>query len=128
MASFTSVLKKIGQVLLKGSEVAAEVMQFPFVAQLLSNANAKLSGAIQTGISDWNAVAGIASMAETMFPLPGSGSQKLAAAAPLVQQSILLWAQSNLPGHNKLKDPAKLATASAGILSNFADAMNAFGE
>jgi hypothetical protein len=67
-------------------------------------------------------------MLETAFPTTGSGSQRVAAGAPLVQQSVLLWAQSNLPGHNKVKDPVKLATGCSGLLGNWADIMNSFGE
>lgn len=128
MSAFTSVLKKIGQVLLTGGEVAAAVMGMPFVAQLLGGLSSKAQADIQTGLGDFNTIAGIASLMETIFSEPGSGSVKLAKGAPLVQQAILVWAQSNLPGHNKVKDPVKLAAASAGILSNFADALNSFGD
>lgn len=128
MASFTSVLKKIGQVLITGGEVVSQVMGFPFVAQLLGQLSPKTQQIVQTATSDFNALAGIATMLETAMPTTGSGSARVAAGAPLVANVITLWAQSNLPGHSKVKDPAMLAEASAGILANFAKAMNAFGE
>lgn len=129
--SFTSVLKKIGTVLLDGSQIAAEVMGFPFIADLLKSASPKLASAVQTGVADLNTLAGYASMAETMFPaIDGAktGSAKLAAITPMVQQALLAWAQSSLPGHNKVKDPALLAKAAAEIGGGMADAMNAFGD
>ena len=128
MGGFLSVLKKIGQVLVTGGQVATQLMGFPFITSLLGQLSPKIQQGIQTGIGDFNALAGIATMMETAFPTTGSGSQRVAAGAPLVQQAILLWAQSNLPGHNKVHDPSKLANAAAGILANWADAMNSFGE
>jgi hypothetical protein len=127
-SKFVSVLKKIGNVLIKGGEIATEVMGFPFISQLLGQLSPRLSQTVQTITSDFSTLSSIASMLETAMPLTGSGSQRVAAGAPLVQQAVLLWAQSNLPGHNKVHDPAKLATASAGLLSNWADVLNSFGE
>lgn len=130
-SKFVSVLKKIGLVIVKGGEVATEIMGFPFISQLLGQASGKVFNVAQTVTSDLNTFAGIISFAETAgntMGAAGTGSAKLAIAAPLVQQAVLLWAKSNLPGHNNVKDPAKLATACAGIASNFADAMNAFGD
>lgn len=128
MASFKSVLKKIGEILLKGSAAATEIMGFPFVSQLLGQASPKVQTIVTTAVMDLNTLAGIAALGEVVFPLTGSGPQRVAALAPLVQQGIILWADSHLPGHNKLKDPEKLAAASAGMLANFADALNSFGE
>ena len=128
MEEFKSVLKKIGELLIKGGEIATEVMGFPFVSQLLGQLSPKTQLIAQTVVSDFNTVAGIATIMETAFPTTGSGSQRVAAGAPLVQQAILLWAKSALPGHDKVKDPAKLAAAAATILGGFADAMNSLGE
>lgn len=128
--SFTSVLKKIGVVLLDGSKIATEVMGFPFISQLLGGIKIGTSnvGAVATTITgDFNTLASIVSMTETMFSGAQTGPQKLAAATPVVQQAILLWANSNLPGHNKVKDPALLAKAAGEIAGGFADAMNSFG-
>ncbi|SRR5229473_1710786 len=126
--SFTSVLTKIGQVLLKGGEIATEVMGFPFVSQLLGQYSPKALGIVQTGVSDFNTLSSIATMLETTMNATGSGSQRVAAGAPLVQQAVLLWAQSNLPGHNKVHDPEKLAAASGRILGDWADILNSFGD
>lgn len=131
--SFTSVLKKIGIVLLDGSQIATEVMGFPFISQLLGNIKIGTTnvGAVATTVtSDLNSIASIISMSETMFPaIAGAktGSAKLAAASPLVQQALLLWASSNLPGHNKVKDPALLTKAAGEITGGFADFLNSLG-
>lgn len=134
MTGFTSVLKKIGQTILTASGIATEVMQFPFVSSLLTGAASKLGAtgtAITTGIGDLNSVAQIISMMEVAFPNVNgpTGSAKLAAAAPLVQQVILNWAQSNLPGHDIIKvDPATFAEHCAAFTSDFANLMNDFGD
>lgn len=130
-STFTSVLKKIGTVLLDGSEIAAEVLGFPFIAQLIGAASPKVASALQTGVADLNTLAGFVSTAEAMFPAAAgqqTGSQKLAAVTPMVQQMLLSWAQSSLPGHNKVKDPTLLAKAAGEIAGGMADAMNAFGD
>lgn len=135
--SFVSVLKKIGIVLLDGTQIATEVMGFPFLSHLIGSAEtASLSG-------DFSTLAQIISAVEAMFPSTSgspatdttpattavkTGPAKLAASAPLVQQTLLSWAMKNLPGHNKVKDQAKLNAASAGIASNFADFLNSLGE
>jgi hypothetical protein len=130
--SFVSVLKKIGTVLLDGSQIATEVMGFPFLSHLIGDVtDASLSG-------DFSTLATIISSAEAMFPStpPSSpaavatktGPAKLTASAPLVQQKLLAWAKKNLPGHNKIHDQAKLNAAAAGIASNWADFMNSLGE
>lgn len=135
--SFVSVLKKIGIVLLDGSQIATEFMGFPFLSHLIGSAeSASLSG-------DFSTLAQIVSAVEAMFPsaqgLPATestpattptktGPAKLAASTPLVQQTLLAWAKKNLPGYSKVKDQAKLNAASAGIASNFADFMNSLGE
>lgn len=128
------MLKKIGTVILDGSQIASEVMGFPFIAQLLGQVKVGTTNAgaiVTTATSDLNSVASIVSMAEAMFPAVGgakTGSAKLAAASPLVQQALMSWAQSNLPGHNKVKDPVLLAKAAGEICSGMADAMNSFGD
>lgn len=133
MSGFTSVLKKVGQVLLKGGEIATEVMGMPFVSQLLGGAGSLLGGkagtVITTVASDFTSIASILGFMETAFPATGSGSQKLEAAAPVVQQIVLNWAQSGLPGHNKLKsDPTVFAVHVKALTSSFADIMNDFGD
>ena len=131
--SFTRVLKKIGTVILDGSQIATEIMGFPFISQLLGNIKigGTTVGAVGTVVtSDLNSIASIVSMAEAMFPAiagAGTGPQKLAAATPLIQQALLLWASSNLPGHNKVKDPVLLTKAAGEITGGFADFLNSLG-
>jgi hypothetical protein len=119
------VLKKIGTVILDGSQVATEILGFPFISQLI--------GQIPFGRTTVGAVAttGLVSLVEVAYPsVDGSktGPQKLAALTPMVQQAILLWAKSSLPGHNKIKDPALLQKGAGEISQGLADSMNAFGE
>ncbi len=126
-----SVLKKIGLVLLKVGSIASELLGFPFVAQLLGQTG-KTGTVVNTVLSDFGTMAQAVSMAEVAFPsIAGAktGSQKLEAAAPLIQQQILLWAQSNLPGHNKLLvTPQQFADHCKLLTSDFADILNDFGE
>lgn len=134
MANFTSVLKKIGQVIVSGSAVASEVMGFPFISQLLGTVkvgSSNLGAIASTGVADFNTLASIVSTSEVMGAAvteAKGGPAKLAAATPLVQQALMEWAQSNLPGHSAVKDPALLQKAAGEIAGGFADAMNAFGE
>lgn len=124
-----SVLKKIGQGILKGGAIATEIMGFPFVSTLLGGSKA---GAIAgTVLTDFSAVAQILSFAEVAFPgIAGAktGSQKLQAAAPIVEKVILQWASSNLPGHNKVKDGTAFSAHVKALTSDFADILNDFGE
>lgn len=126
-----SILSKIGTVLRTVAIIGSDLAGFPFIAQLIGSIPGKAGQVTATVYSDFNSVAQVISMVEAGLPeINGvkTGSQKLAIAAPIVQQIILTWAASNLPGHNKVKDPTKLAAAAAGIASNFADAMNSFGD
>ena len=123
-----SVLKKIGQALVKGAAIASEILGFPFISSLLGAIPGKAGQDVAVATSDIGAIAKIVSVAEAMFQTSGSGSQKLAAASPIVQQVLLTWAESNLPGHSKVHDPAKLAAAAQGITSSFADFLNALGD
>src|SRR6266404_3821843 len=122
MSGFTSVLKKIGRVLATITGDAAEIMGFPFIAAFLKGAGT-VGSTVNTILGDFSSMAQILSIIEAGSaavngPDAKTGSQKLAAAAPIVQQLIISWAQSNLPGHSKVKDAAKLAMACQGITSN----------
>lgn len=128
-----SVLKKIGQAIVKGVAVGSEIMNFPFVSQILQGVAARIGGnvgaAIVTVQSDFNALSGIAATAEVMYPVTGTGSQRLAASVPMVQSVVQQWAASNLPGHNKVKvSPEKLAADVAKLQSAWVDILNDFGE
>jgi hypothetical protein len=131
-----SVLSKIGAVLLNVGQVATSVMGLPFVSQLLgagaSSLAGKVSTAVTTGVGDLGTIAGLVSIAEAMFPATAgvkTGSQKLAAVSPLVGQAILIWAQSNLPGHNKIKtSPELFQQHVTAFTSSFVDILTDFGE
>lgn len=126
-----SVLKKIGQVLLKAGEVAGEVTGFPFLSTLLKSSPAGAVAGLVLG--DLAKVAQIVAVIEAGYSTIDSaaklGSAKLSAASPMVQQIILDWAASNLPGHSKLKvDGATFAGHVKAFTSAFVDILNDFGE
>lgn len=135
-----SVLKKIGMFLMGAGADITKFLGLPFISQLLGALPAKLSqdvskavGYVQAGVADLNTIAGIVSLAEAMYQptsgTPKTGSQKLAAAAPIVQKAILAWAESNLPGHNKIIVPPEVFAAHCeAFTSDFANIMNDFGE
>lgn len=128
------MLKKIGTVLIDGAQIATNVLGMPFISQILGGikiGSTTVGAVATTAVSDWGTVAGILSTAEAMFPsIAGSktGDAKLTAATPLIQQALLTWAQSNLPGHSKIKDPTLLAKAAGEITGGFADFLNALGD
>lgn len=125
-----SVLKKVGLVLLKVGSIASEIMGFPFIAQWFGGS--KAGAIVGSVLGEFSSVAQVLTMTEVAYPsIDGAktGSQKLNAAAPLVAQIVLVWAQSNLPGHNKLKvDPAVFADRVKALTSAFADLLNSFGD
>lgn len=125
-----SVLKKIGVVFTTILGDVTQFLGFPFIAALLGHG--KVGAIVQTVLGDLNTLVGFLTMAEIMYPsIAGSktGSQKLAAAAPLVEKEMLLWAQSNLPGHSKVKVPAEKFSADCkAFTSALADIVNDFGE
>lgn len=126
-----SVLKKIGQVLLTAGGAASEVMGFPFLANLLGAS--KIGATVELGLSDLSKVAQIVSVVETSYAAIDAagktGSAKLAAAKPMVQQLIQSWADSNLPGHNKIKvDPSVFSGHVSDFTSAFVNILNDFGE
>jgi hypothetical protein len=127
-----SVLKKIGLFLAGAGADITKIMGFPFISQLLGLIPGKFGQVVTTTVGDLNTFAGFVSIAEAMYPAvegAKTGSQKLAAASPLVQKSILLWANSNLPGHNKLiVAPEVFAAHVKSFTSDFADILNDFGE
>jgi hypothetical protein len=127
-----SVLKKIGIFLAGAGSDITKILGFPFISQLLGLIPGRLGQGIQTGVADLNTFAGFVSIGETMFQSADGqklGSQKLQAVAPLFQKAVLLWAQSSLPGHNKLiVAPEVFAAKVQSFTSDFADIVNCFGE
>lgn len=131
MSTFTSVLKKIGQGIITGGGIAAEVLGIPFLSTLFK---ASPAGAVaEVVLGDLSKVAQIVSVVETAYTTIDQtaqlGSAKLKAATPFVQQIILQWAESNLPGHNKLKvDGSVFAGHVGAFTSAFVDILNDFGD
>lgn len=134
-----SVLKKIGIVLATIGTDITKFLGLPFISQLLGSIPGKLGqtveGVVQkveTGVGDLNTFVQFIVIAETILPSVSgakTGSAKLTAAAPLVQKEILLWAQSNLPGHNKIiTSPDLFAQHCQAFTSDLADILNDFGE
>jgi len=127
-----SVLKKIGIVLATAGADITKFLGFPFISQLLGMIPGTAGTIIRNSvIPDLNTFAGFITTAEAMYQgAEGQklGSQKLAAVTPLIEKAITEWAQSALPGHNKVKDPVLLTKAAGEIGSGMADAMNAFGD
>jgi len=127
-----SVLKKIGIFLASAGADVTKILGFPFISQILGMIPGKLGQEVKTGVADLNTFAGFVSLAEAMYPSVNgakTGSMKLAAAAPLVQKSVLLWAESNLPGHSKLiVTPEVFAGHCQALTSDIANIMNDFGE
>lgn len=127
-----SVLKKIGQAIIKGAAIGSEIMNFPFVSQILQGVAGRIGGKVGADIllvqSDFNALSGIAATAEVMYPVTGTGSQRLAASVPMTQSIVQQWAASNLPGHNTVKvSPEKFAADLAKLQSAWVDILNDFG-
>jgi hypothetical protein len=134
-----SVLKKIGIFLALAGADITKILGLPFISQLLGAIPGKLGQGVstvvadvRTGVADMNTIAGILSMAEMMYPSKDgsqTGSQKLAAAAPVMGKMVLAWAESNLPGHNKLiVSPEVFAAKVQAWTSDSADILNCFGE
>lgn len=127
-----SVLKKIGIFLASAGSDITKVLGFPFISQLLGLIPGKIGQEVQTITTDLNLFASYVSLGETMFPAVAgakTGSDKLKAVSPLFQKAILLWAQANLPGHNKLIVPVEKFQADvANFTGSFADIMNDFGD
>lgn len=134
-----SVLKKIGIVLATIGTDVTKFLGLPFISQLLGSIPGKLGqtveGVVQkveNTVGDLNTFAQFITIAEAMIPSVAgakTGSAKLTAASPLVQKEILLWAQSNLPGHNKIiTSPEAFAAHCTAFTSDLADILNDFGE
>jgi len=113
-------LKKIGSVVLHWLPIALGIVSPAIHAGTVT---AKVLG-------DLNLIHKFVVMVEGMIQGIGgaqTGSAKLAAIAPAVQQLIIQYAEANLPGASNVKDPVKLARAAQQITSGFADALNSFG-
>lgn len=127
-----SVLKKLGLLLLQVGADISKFMGFPFISQLFSAIPGKIGGEVRTVVGELNQFAGFVTLAEVAYPaIEGAktGSQKLRFASPLIRKSIEIWAQDNLPGHNKLRAPVEKFQADVDAFSSaFVDILNDFGD
>lgn len=78
-------LSKLGSLLAKGLAVFTGI--WPIVAPYFGSST-KVQQGVTTVVNDLTAVAQVVVQAEAMIQTPGSGAQKLAAAAPLVANII----------------------------------------
>ena len=124
-----SVLTKIGSVLRTFGAITADVLQMPFVASLLQG-QPKVASGVATVTDALGSVTGILSLMESIFPTVNGvkgGPAKLQAATPIVGSIIQQWADSNLPGHNKvIVTPEELNARVQAWTSATADLMNCF--
>lgn len=123
-----SFLKKLGQVLAKGIAIAADVAGlFPLVQPFLgSSATASKAGQIvQTATNDLTSIGQTVVTAEALIQAPNSGSQKLAAAAPLVEQILKT---SELVSGKHIANEAAFSAAAQKITSGVADLLNSLDQ
>jgi hypothetical protein len=126
-----SVLQKIGTFFRSAAADINQILQFPFVSQLIGLIPGPAGAVAKIVTLDLGYFAGLVSTAEIMFPAVAgqtTGSQKLNAVMPFAQQAILTWAKANLPGHNKLLVAADVfAQHVANFISAFVQILNDFG-
>ena len=85
MAGITTFLSKLGKVLAEGVAVAAGV--WPLVSPFFGSST-KLATTVPMIINDLSTIGSVVVQAEALIQAPGSGPQKLAAAAPLVANIV----------------------------------------
>lgn len=107
-----SLLKKIGTIILKGTQVLLNIA--PLVQAVMPGS----AGVI----NEFNQIAAIIVQVEVMGQALGiAGPDKLKAAAPAVAQIIL---QSSVMVHREIADPVKFNAACATIAGGMADLLN----
>ena len=109
-------LKKIGEIILKGVEIASGI------APMVSAALPGSAGPVQVVSQDLAQIASIIQDVEVMGQaLQQAGPQKLQAAAPLVAQVIL---QSSVLANHAIANPALFNQACTEIAGGMADLLN----
>ena len=111
-------LSKLGSVLAKGLAVATGL--WPLVSNLFGS-NAKVQQTVPTVINDLTSIGQVVVQAEAMFQTPGSGAQKLAAAAPLVTNIIKT---SELVSGHKIANENLFIQGCTEITAAIADILN----
>ena len=123
MAAALTFLKKLGQVLVKAVGIITGVE--PLIAPYLGSAAAPAV----TAVNDLTAIGQVVVQAEALFqPTAGTaqtGTQKLAAATPLVANIIKT---SELVSGKKIADEAGFTAACEKITSAVADLLNSLDE
>ena len=111
-----SFLKKLGQILLKVTEVITGAG--PLIQALVPNA----APTVRAISSDLAAIAGIIVQVEAVGQILGTpGADKLRAATPLVAQAIL---QSSILVDRKIENPALFEQGARKIADGMADLLN----
>lgn len=111
------LLKKFGQIVLKGVEIATGIT--PFIQGLIP---AQYSGVTQTVTNDLQQIAEIIQDVEVFGQALGiAGPDKLKAAAPAVAQIIL---KSSLLANHKIANPELFNQGCSKIADGMADILN----
>jgi hypothetical protein len=118
MAGFVTFLSKLGKYLAEGIAVFAGVE--PLVAPLFGS-NTKVTTGLTTAVNDLNQIGQVVVQAEALIQAPGSGPQKLAAAAPLVANIIKT---SELVGNHKIKNEALFIQGCTDMTNAVAEILN----
>jgi hypothetical protein len=109
-------LKKLGQILLKATEIVAGFQ--PLIASTFPG----VSGPVQVASRDLAQIADIIAQVEAMGQALGQpGADKLRAAAPLVAQVIL---QSSLLAQRQIADPMLFKVGAQKVADGMADVLN----
>ena len=118
MPGFTTFLGKLGKYLAEGVAVASGL--WPMVQPFFGSATkAQQIGTVV--INDLTSIASVVVQAEAILQQPGSGAQKLAAAAPLVQNIIRT---SELVSGHKIANEALFTQGCTDLTSAVAEILN----
>ena|SRR5215472_856864 len=118
MPGFTTFLGKLGKYLAEGVAVASGV--WPLV-QPFFGSGTKAAQTVPVVINDLTSIGSIVVQAEALIQTPGSGAQKLAAAAPLVENIVRT---SELVVGHKIADQAGFTKGCTDLTSAVAEILN----
>lgn len=112
-------LAKLGAFLARGIAVLTGLE--PIIAPLFGSKANQASGVVTKVANDLNAIAQIVVTAEAVIQTPGSGAQKLAAAAPLVTNIVRT---SELVSGHEIADESLFIQGCTNITSGVAQVLN----
>lgn len=119
-------LKKLGQFLAKGAQIAAEAAGIaPLVAPFIGSAAPKVEQAVSTAANDLTQIGQVVVTAEALITSPGSGTQKLQSATGLVQSIVQT---SELVSGKKIANEGLFRQGCSKITSGVVDVLNALHE